>query len=171
MLFLKCPGRKTRGGVSGLKRFDKVRFMRAAEFTHSASTHSDRFRDQRSEIRPKIKYKTDSEGVTAYKKNALGQSRFLHRPPVHRKWENPNFRPPSWHSWSTFISEFFTFTVRFGTKGQFPFFSCDFISLLRRKGDLKVADFPMNRFMSEYQTFPFFRRVLRLTDHKMVNFS
>ena len=64
-----------------------------------------------------------------------------------------------------------TFTARFGTKGQFPFFSCDFISLLRRKGDLKVADFPMNRFMSEYQTFPFFRRVLRLTDHKMVNFS
>ena len=37
------------------------------------------------------------------------------------------------------MSDFLTFTVRFGTKGQFPFFSCDFFSLLWRKKDLKVA--------------------------------
>ena len=56
--------------------------------------------------------------------------RILYRPSAkYRKWENQDFRPPSFHSWSSFISDFFTFTVSFTTEGQSPFFLYDFISL------------------------------------------
>ena len=56
--------------------------------------------------------------------------RILYRPSAkYRKWENQDFRPPSFHSWSSFISDFFTFTVSFSTEGQSPFFWHDFISL------------------------------------------
>ena len=52
-----------------------------------------------------------------------------------------NFRPSCFHSSSSFISDFFTFTVRFDTKEQSHFFSGDFISLFGRKWILKLCIF------------------------------